>query len=58
MSDPVVEALEALRERLVMSANRRGHGPATARKSSFVSEIERQSFIEAFGQKAYDDLEP
>jgi hypothetical protein len=55
MSD-VADALTALRDTLIKNANNAGEGPETMRKSKFVSQMERDSFIQAYGQKAYDRL--
>lgn len=57
MSDPVLEQLQALRDKLVTMADAVGEGPRTMRKSRFRSEIDRQAFAEAHGRRAYDRLE-
>lgn len=52
----VKEDLERLEEALLKDAEACGEGPNSMTKSKFVSEMERKSFIEAYGQRAYDNL--
>jgi len=49
--------LEQLELALVRDAEASGEGPKTMRKSRFRSEMERASFIMAYGQSTYDALE-
>ena len=56
MTDPIKEHLNMLQPALIKDAEACGEGPKTMRKSSFASEMERASFITAYGQKAYDNL--
>lgn len=52
----VIEQLDRLEEALIKDAEAAGEGPNTMRKSKFASEMERASFITAYGQQAYDSL--
>lgn len=54
--DQIKKELEALEALLIKDAEAAGEGPSTMTKSKFVSEMERKSFIAAYGQQAYDDL--
>ena len=45
-----------LEQGLLRDAEAAGEGPKTMTKSKFVSEMERKSFISAYGQAAYDKL--
>ena len=56
MRDQIDNQLRTLEETLVRGAERASEGPTTMRKSRFVSELERRSFVEAYGQTAYDAL--
>lgn len=49
--------LDRLEEALLKDAEAAGEGPKTMRKSKFASEMERKSFISAYGQDVYDNLE-
>lgn len=52
----IKEQLDRLEEALIKDAEAAGEGPNTMTKSKFVSEMERKSFITAYGQEAYDNL--
>lgn len=56
MSDHIIDQLEKLEAALLKDAEDAGEDPANMRKSKFASEMERKSFIEVYGQKAYDNL--
>jgi hypothetical protein len=56
MVDQVAEQLDFLEKLLIKDAEAAGEGPSTMRRSKFVSEMEKQSFVTAYGQKAYDNL--
>ena len=52
----IQEDLAKLEEALIKDAEAAGEGPNSMTKSKFASEMERKSFIEAYGQQAYDNL--
>jgi membrane carboxypeptidase/penicillin-binding protein len=52
----IKEDLERLEEALIKDAEASSEGPNSMTKSKFASEMERKSFIEAYGQEAYDNL--
>lgn len=52
----IKEQLAQLEEALIRDAEAAGEGPTTMRKSKFASEMEKKSFISAYGQEAYDNL--
>lgn len=52
----IQEQLAKLEEALFRDAEKAGEGPKTMTKSRFQSEMERKSFISAYGQEAYDNL--
>lgn len=55
---PDIESdLSKLEELLIKDAEAAGEGPTTMRRSKFASEMERKSFIAAYGQEVYDMLE-
>lgn len=56
MTDHIVEQLQKIESALLRDAEVAGEG-LTKRKSKFASEMERASFIMAYGQEAYDNLE-
>ena len=56
MTDPIHDHLDELHQALIKDAEAAGEGPKTMTKSKFRSEMERQSFITAYGQQAYDNL--
>lgn len=56
MSDPILNQLDELEQALIKDAEAAGEGPSSMTKSKFVSEMERASFVSAYGQKAYDNL--
>jgi hypothetical protein len=56
MSDQVMDHLDALHQALIKDAEACGEGPQSMTKSKFASEMERASFITAYGKKAYDNL--
>jgi hypothetical protein len=56
MTDHIKDQLDMLHEGLLRDAETCGEGPSSMTKSKFVSEMEKQSFISAYGQKAYDNL--
>lgn len=56
MTDDVYDDLDKLEKLLIQDAERAGEGPSSMTKSKFASEMERASFISAYGQKAYDNL--
>lgn len=56
MTDPIKDHLEALEQALIKDAEAAGEGPKTMTKAKFQSVMEKQSFIAAYGQKAYDKL--
>lgn len=56
MTDHINAQLDMLQEGLLRDAEACGEGPKTMTKAKFVSEMERKSFISAYGQRAYDNL--
>ena len=56
MTDIVLQHLDILEQALIKDAEACGEGPSTMTKSRFASEMERKSFITAYGQQAYDSL--
>lgn len=52
----IQEQLDRLEEALLKDAEAAGEGPNTMTKHKFQSEMERKSFITAYGQQAYDNL--
>lgn len=56
MNDPIHDHLDELHQALIKDAEAAGEGPKTMTRAKFQSVMERQSFIAAFGQKAYDNL--
>lgn len=56
MTDEIDDQLDALEKALIKDAEAAGEGPQSMTKSKFASEMERASFITAYGQKAYDNL--
>lgn len=56
MSDPILDQLKNLEAALVKDAEAAGEGPASMTKSKFQSDMERKSFVTAYGQSAYDKL--
>lgn len=56
MTDQIQQDLDKLAAALIRDAEAAGEGPTTMTKSKFVSEMERASFIAAYGQKTYDKL--
>lgn len=56
MGDILTNALEQLEKILLNQAIAAGEDPQSMLKSKFRSEMERQSFISAYGQEAYDNL--
>ena len=56
MTDEINDQLDALEQALIKDAEAAGEGPSSMTKSKFVSEMERASFVSAYGQKAYDNL--
>ncbi len=55
-SDEVLQALIAVYRAVARVADADGVGPTTMQKSKFSGDEERQSWIEAWGQPAYDAL--
>ena len=56
MTDEIHDHFDALEQALIKDAEAAGEGPKSMTKSNFQSEMERASFITAYGQKAYDNL--
>lgn len=56
MTDKNMEHLNVLEQALLRDAEAAGEGPKSMTKAKFQSVMERKSFIEAFGQQAYDNL--
>lgn len=56
MTEDIDDQLDALEAALIKDAEAAGEGPSSMTKSKFVSEMERASFVSAYGQKAYDNL--
>ncbi len=56
MTDEVYDHFDKLEKALIKDAEAAGEGPKSMTKAKFQSVMERQSFIAAFGQKAYDNL--
>ena len=56
MSNEFYDDLDKLEQLLIKDAEAAGEGPSSMTKSKFVSEMEKASFISAYGQKAYDSL--
>ena len=52
----IKDQLDRLEEALIKDAEKAGEGPNSMRKSKFVSEMERKSFIDAYGQETYNNL--
>ena len=52
----IYDDLDKLEKALLRDAEAAGEGPNSMTKSKFVSEMERKSFISAYGQQAYDNL--
>lgn len=52
----IKEQLDLLHEALLKDAEKAGEGPKSMTKSKFASEMERKSFVDAYGQQAYDNL--
>lgn len=48
--------LKILEDALLRDAEAAGEGPNSMTKSRFASVMERQSFVTAYGQQAYDNL--
>lgn len=55
-TDQIKDHLNQLEEALIRDAEAAGEGPTTMTKSRFASEMERKSFVTAYGQDAYDKL--
>lgn len=56
MTDHIHDQLDHIHQLLLKDAELAGEGPNSMTKSKFVSEMERKSFITAYGQQAYDNL--
>lgn len=56
MTDQIQQDFDNLAAALIRDAEAAGEGPKSMTKSKFVSEMERASFITAYGQQAYDKL--
>ena len=56
MSDNFYDDFDKLEQLLIKDAEAAGEGPQSMTKSKFASMMERESFISAYGQKAYDNL--
>jgi hypothetical protein len=57
MPDLIHKALSVVYESLVRSAKKNGVDPANRHKSEFEDDEEaKQTFIDAWGQEAYDNL--
>lgn len=56
MTDQILDHLDALEQALIKDAEAAGEGPESMTKSKFASEMERKSFVTAYGQDAYDKL--
>lgn len=54
--DQIKDHLDILEQALIKDAEAVGEGPLTMTKSRFASEMERASFITAYGQQAYNKL--
>lgn len=56
MTDQILDHLNQLEDALLRDAEAASEGPASMTKGKFQSVMERESFIAAFGQQAYDKL--
>lgn len=56
MTDQIKDHLTALEQFLIKDAEAAGEGPSTMTRSKFQSEMEKASFITAYGQKVYNNL--
>lgn len=56
MQDEVDMQLAALEASLERCAEKAGEGPKTMSKSKFQSTMDKEMFVAAFGQAAYDNL--
>jgi ribosomal protein S8 len=56
MSDQIHDHLDQLHQALIKDAEAHSEGPQSMTKSKFASEMEKKSFVTAYGQQAYDNL--